>query len=268
MPNYREVLELAERLLIEKQQMKDRGCGSSFKPDPVKAKIQVQEGFPYLRPAEALLNSSQVGEYFCRLLKGFGEINHARYESLENSMKAKGFVLERFLERLLQNQLSEQNLEEELGPEGSLLFFFLIQTLKPTFEIQAEQWRTSMKELSWTQGYCPFCGGFPSMGEIRKEGKRMLHCPLCATEWEYPRVKCPYCQNEDQEQLTYFQVEGEIGNRVDICLACRHYLKTIDSRDMGGFLDFEVEDYLTLHLDHLAQEEGFFRPSRLFVEVR
>ena len=81
-------------------------------------------------------------------------------------------------------------------------------------------------------------------------------------------MQCPYCRNEDQEQHTYFQVEGEVENRVDICLACRRYLKTVDSREMEGPLDFEVEDYLTLHLDHLAQEEGYLRPEKLFSETQ
>lgn len=268
MPHYRAVLDLAERLLSEKCRLKDPEGTGTFTVDPVKAKIQMEEGFPYLRPADAPLNSSQVGEYFSCLLRGLEEINPAKFQSLQKTMEKKNFELVPFWNRLLQNQLSERTLEEELGSEGSLLFFFLVQTLKPFFENLAKRWNSNLEDLSWTQGYCPFCGGFAGMAEIRKEGKRILHCLFCGTAWEYPRMKCPYCQNEEQEQLTYFQVEGEAENRVDICLACRHYLKTIDSRETDGPLDFEVEDYLTLHLDHLAQEEGYIRPSKLFIDVR
>lgn len=268
MPQYGEVLELAERLLAEKCRREDQEPGSFLAVDPKKAEIQMEEGFPYIRPADVPLDLSRLREYFYCLLKGFEEVNPSKYASLKRAMESKKFGLDEGLGRLLRNQLSERNLGEEFGPEGSLLFFFLVQTLKPTFESLAKRWRTSLKDLSWTQGFCPFCGGFPGMGEIRKEGKRILHCPLCGTEWEYPRMKCPYCQNDDRDRLTYFQVEGEIENRVDICQACRHYLKTIDSREMEGSLDLEVEDYLTLHLDHLAQEEGYIRPPKLFVEVR
>jgi FdhE protein len=268
MPHFQEVLQLAERFLVEKCQMKDRQPGTAFLVDPVKAKIQMKEGFPYLRPADVPLDLSRMEEYFSCLLKGLAEVNPARYESLKKTMEAKNFDLSQSLARLLRNQLSEHSLEAEFEAGGSLLFFFLVQTLKPIFEKMAEGWRTSLKDLSWTAGYCPFCGALPGMGEIRKEGKRILHCPLCGTEWEFPRMKCPYCQNEDQERLTYFQVEGEGGNRADVCLACRNYLKTVDSRDMEGTLDFEVEDYLTLYLDHLAQEEGFIRPGRLFVDMK
>lgn len=33
-------------------------------------------------------------------------------------------------------------------------------------------------------------------------------------------------------------------------------------------MGFEVEDYLTLHLDHLAQEQGYMRPEKLFIETQ
>lgn len=267
-PNYREVLDLAERMLIEKCRGKDKPSLSSFTLDPVKAQSRMEKGLPYLGPEIQGLPPSSVMETFSCLLKSFQELNPARHESLKKAMKAEDWALDRVLDRLLANQLSEANLETELGAEGSLLFFFLVQSLKPVLENLAEQWRPTLKEFSWDKGFCPLCGAAAGMGEIREEGRRFLHCPLCGTEWEYPRMKCPYCQNEDQEQHTYFQVEKEIENRVDICLACRHYLKTVDSREMDGPLDFEVEDYLTLHLDHLAQEEGYLRPAKLFVEIQ
>ena len=105
------------------------------------------------------------------------------------------------------------------------------------------------------------------MGEIREEGKRVLHCPLCAATWNYPRMRCPYCGNENQEELNYFQVEGEAAYRVDLCLHCRNYLKTVDGRELSESLDWEIEDYLTLHLDHLAQKEGYGRPAGLFAKM-
>ncbi len=267
-PDSREVLDLAERLLGEKCRKREKGAGVSFPVDSAKAKNQMEQGFPFVRPADVPLQPFQVDDYFSCLLKGFEEVNPSNYDLLRKGISTKPFDLDGLLKRLLANQLSERNLEEEFGAAGSLLFFFLIQSLKPAFENLAQAWRACVGDLPWDEGFCPFCGGFPGMGEIRKEGRRFLHCPLCSTEWEYPRMKCPYCGNEDQEKLTYFQVEGESENRVDICRSCGKYLKTIDSRDMEGSLDFEVEDFLTLHLDHLAHEEGFSRPENLFVEMK
>ncbi|MDH4267123.1 MAG: formate dehydrogenase accessory protein FdhE [Deltaproteobacteria bacterium] len=268
MPNYREVLELAERLITLKQQTKKQWAFLPSSMDPIKLRIHIQEGFPYLRPDEIPLNPAQIQGYFKSLLEILQEQNPKKYEALRNSITAKGFELAPFLKRFLEDRLTEDRLGKEMGKEGSLLFFFVLQSLKPAFEIHAEYWRKEQKEFSWAHGYCPFCGGYPGMGEIREEGKRILHCPLCATEWDFPRLQCPYCLNEDQEKLTYFQVEGEAGYRVDICLLCRRYLKTVDVRERAEDLNWEVEDYLTLHLDHLAQEEGYTRPEGLFVDVR
>ncbi|MBM4330814.1 MAG: formate dehydrogenase accessory protein FdhE [Deltaproteobacteria bacterium] len=269
MPNYREVMELAEKILLEKQQVKAQGSFPPLKMDPMKIRIQMEEGFPYLRPGETPLSSTRMEEYFLRMLNLLKEQNPAKHEALMKKISTRGVGFEHFLHILLENRLAESGLSEEFGEEGSLLFFFIVQALKPTLEVQAENWRKEQKEFAWNYGYCPFCGGLPGMGEIRgKEGKRVLHCSLCATEWDFPRMKCPYCQNEDQEKFTYFQVEGETEYRVDICLHCKRYLKTVDSRDRDEVPDWEVEDYLTLHLDHLAQEEGYARPLELFIGVR
>jgi FdhE protein len=268
MPNYREVLDLAEKILAQKGRAKKQMSFLPLALDPIKAKIQMEEGFPYVRPDEIPLDIGETQEYFNTLLGILKEQSPEKYAALKKTSEGHGFGFNQFLKRLLKNQLTESHFGEDWGKEGSLLFFFLVQSLKPTFEFHAADWRKRQKEISFPHGFCPFCGGFPAMGEIRDEGRRVLHCPLCATEWDYPRMKCPYCQNENQEKLTYFEVEGEAGCRVDICYDCRHYLKTVDVREREGALDWEVEDYLTLHLDHLAQEEGYKRPEGLFVEGR
>ena len=268
MPNYCEVLELAEKILVEKGRVKAGGTFPPFRIDPNRARIQLGGGFPYVMPGEIPLDVGQTREYFNRLLGILKEQNPVGYETLGRVSGANGFAFEPFLKRLLANELTENHFGGEWGNEGSLLFFFLVQSIKPTFEYHGESWQKEHKEILFPHGFCPFCGGLPGMGEIAAEGRRVLHCPLCATEWEFPRLRCPYCQNEDQEELTYFEVEGEPGGRVNICRRCQHYLKTVDSREKERPLDWEVEDYLTLHLDHLAQEEGYKRPAGLFVEGR
>ena len=267
MPNYREVLELAEQLLMEKQRLRARESFPSFKVDSAKAKLQMQEGFPYLKPSEVPIDSGRVAEYFFRLLEAFKEKNPGKYAALRKATHSPSFRFDRFLASLLQNQVTEDRLKKEWEEGGSLLFFFLLQSIKPAFEAQAKIWRGGQMDFSWNQGYCPFCGGFPGMAEIREEGKKFIHCPICSTPWEYPRMQCPFCDNNNPEKLTYFQVEEEPGYRVDLCQECKTYLKTVVSREREDPLDWEVEDYLTLHLDFLAQEEGYRRPERLFVEM-
>lgn len=269
MPAYREVLDLAEKLLEAKKQMMAELNVLPLILDKSNVRRQLQEGFPYFKLSDFPLDLERAEKYFRTLLGIFNIQAPQRYEALHRILMEKKFSFRLFLNDFRKGLVEEGSISKELGEEGSLLFFFTIQTLRPFLEKHAQEWQKEMaKELSWIYGYCPFCGGYAGLGEIREEGQKVLHCALCFTEWNYPRLRCPYCQNEDQQKLSYFQVEGEIHRRVDVCFHCHHYLKTIDSREMAKPIDWEIEDYFTLYLDYLAQEEGFQRPVKLFVEVK
>jgi FdhE protein len=95
------------------------------------------------------------------------------------------------------------------------------------------------------------------MAYFAKTGKRYLHCELCGQEWAYPRLKCPFCRNDEHETLGYFDVEGEEGFRVDFCRKCLRYLKTVDKRVFEEAAPMELEHLATIHLDILANENGF-----------
>ncbi len=95
-----------------------------------------------------------------------------------------------------------------------------------------------------------------------EEGVRKLHCAVCATDWNFPRLRCSYCGNTDTDTLEYFTAEGESSHRVDVCRKCSSYLKVVDNRQAGTALPMDIEDVATLHLDLLAQREGFTRGKR------
>ncbi|MGB9698997.1 MAG: formate dehydrogenase accessory protein FdhE [Thermodesulfobacteriota bacterium] len=269
MPAYREVLDLAEKLLAAKRQMMAELNLVPLMLEKSNVKMHLQEGFPFIKLDALPLDLEKAERYFNELLEIFSTQTPQKHEALHRILEEKKFSFRPFLNDFCKGLVAEANLSKELGEEGSLLFFFTIQTLRPFWEKYAQQWQKERaEEIAWTYGYCPFCGGYAGMGEIKEEGQKVLHCALCFTEWTYPRLRCPYCQNEDQQKLSYFQVEGEIDKRVDVCLLCHHYLKTIDSRERAKPIDWEVEDYLTLYLDYLAQEEGFQRPAKLFVTIK
>jgi FdhE protein len=95
------------------------------------------------------------------------------------------------------------------------------------------------------------------MACFAKGGERCLHCELCGQEWPYPRLKCPFCGNDEQETLGYFQAEQEEGFRVYFCRKCRRYIKTVDGRVFEEPAPMELEYLATLHLDLAAAERGF-----------
>jgi formate dehydrogenase maturation protein FdhE len=106
---------------------------------------------------------------------------------------------------------------------------------------------------------CPICGSTPLMARLRREdGKRMLECSLCNTQWVFSRLRCPSCGNEDTDTLGFFFVK-EATYRVDKCDKCKRYIKTVDERKKSesGTRALLIEDVATLYLDILAAKEGY-----------
>lgn len=140
-----------------------------------------------------------------------------------------------------------------------LIDLFVEESLRPELEFIAEKYGTIASQYGWMEGYCPVCGKDPKIGEIRRaeDGKRYLFCHQCGFKWNFRRVKCPFCGNEEQHSLAYFAVEGEERYHVDVCNKCRRYIKTVERPKAEEEINLDVEDIATLHLDLLAYEEGY-----------
>jgi FdhE protein len=146
---------------------------------------------------------------------------------------------------------------KEVDMEPAVLRFLIYMALKPCLNALKESAKEKIEKNSWQYGYCPLCGSYPDMAYLDEQGTRFLHCQLCGYEWRYPRLKCPFCENEKSKKLGYFKGDQEEGFRVDFCKKCNHYVKTLDMRVVGQPAPLELESLATLHLDMLAQEQGF-----------
>jgi FdhE protein len=115
----------------------------------------------------------------------------------------------------------------------------------------------------WGRGWCPTCGSWPLLGEFRGlEQARWLRCGLCAADWEFPRLACPFCDNRDHHRLGYLHVEGEGDRRrVATCEACRGYVKMLAALGPLSPVQLLVADVVTLYLDLSAAERGYAVPS-------
>ena len=138
-----------------------------------------------------------------------------------------------------------------------LIELFLEESLRPSLEVVAQKYTGRIARSEWSEGYCPICGKEPKIGQIRGEDGRFLFCNQCGFEWHYLRIKCPFCGNEEQQSLAYFTVEGDEQYRVDVCNECKRYIKIVDFRESKKDANMDVEDIATLHLDILANEEGY-----------
>jgi FdhE protein len=106
---------------------------------------------------------------------------------------------------------------------------------------------------------CPVCDGKPQVGVLRPEGdgaKRSLICSMCSSEWDYRRIVCPACEEEDEKKLAVY-VANDFGHvRVEACETCKIYIKTVDMTKNGLAVPV-VDELATLPLNLWAQENGY-----------
>ena len=161
--------------------------------------------------------------------------------------------------RLKRLMLQESPAENEAEDNIDLVELFLEESLRPELEIIAKKYEEIVGKSEWSEGYCPICGKEPKIGEIRKEedGKRYLFCHQCGFKWYFNRIKCPFCGNDEQHSLAYFEVEGDERYRVDVCNKCWRYIKTVELPKSSEEPNLDVEDIATLHLDMIAYDEGY-----------
>jgi CheY-like chemotaxis protein/protein-arginine kinase activator protein McsA len=130
--------------------------------------------------------------------------------------------------------------------------------LAPFYRKEAYQFKDKIDENAWLKGICPVCGTMPLMGKLEKtNGKLLLHCPLCETNWRFPRVTCAFCNNTEQDSIGYFYADGRKAYRVNVCEQCKKYIKIVDERILDKEPVFQVENIVTGYLDHAAKQEGY-----------
>lgn len=106
---------------------------------------------------------------------------------------------------------------------------------------------------------CPFCNARPAVAVLRGEGdgaKRWLLCSLCATEWQYRRVLCPNCGQENKEQLPIYTAADFEHVRVEACDTCKTYIKSVDLTRDGHAVPV-VDELGTVALNLWADEHGY-----------
>jgi FdhE protein len=229
--------------------------------DPGNQEVRRKEGFPLLRGELLDVDSEKAGSFLRELiaiLQKYGHRGTLQLGILKDALGKREEDLPRLFRACLdRDRRPLMEFAENLTIQAALLEYVLALALG--FGLQCcREAGLAVDAKGWDHGYCPLCGGLPVMGElVDEEGKKMLQCGVCATSWEFTRLKCPHCGNTEHDTLEYFTASGEPGYRVDICRKCSCYLKVLDSREVGKGLPLDIEDIATLHLDVLAQKEGF-----------
>lgn len=201
----------------------------------------------------------------CDLIETYGKQKSTQIERLKGARKGDRLNIGTLMTRAaLKDMRYFESLSQSLEVEMETLYYVGLQIGKPLFELFAENVEGKIDRGVWKEGLCPVCGQEPAIARLeREEGRRLLHCWLCGTEWAFPRLQCPFCLNDDQKTLRFFFFEEDSPYRVDVCEVCKRYLKAIDERKLGEEqkVHLEVEQIGTIFLDIMASNEGYGGPQ-------
>jgi len=109
-------------------------------------------------------------------------------------------------------------------------------------------------------GACPCCGAPPVaslvVGWEGAHNTRFCVCSLCATSWNYVRIKCTLCG--ETGGIGYQHVEHDKQVRAETCDNCHSYVK-IMQQVANPALDPVADDVASLALDLLVRDLGYRR---------
>ncbi len=262
-PGYGEILDFYQKVRESQEVVKP-----TLKIDSIQIKkewkdLLSKEGFSLLQRQDFPLDikiSVNLFEALCQIAKDSTPHMAEQVRKITEALDSKRLDLK----ELLKEGVNEQKVEKivvELGLDKKVFSFLIQSSTRPSIEAGVEQLLSEIDPEAWLKGYCPICGSFPSLSLFKEEvGKRYLLCSFCGMQWRIDRLICPFCNNKEQESLPYLYAEGEEAYRIDLCEKCHQYIKTIDLRKMEAS-DPSLEDVATLHLDILASQKGYKRPT-------
>ncbi len=188
-----------------------------------------------------------------------------RFDTLESMLHSDYSLYLQLVKELMDrdyDSLEKTATTAKTGLEG--LLFVVINLFKPVFIALREIHMIEYDTPDWTEPVCPFCGFLPDMAKIvsSKDNKRLLHCALCENEWQFKRVCCTVCGNQDVETLGFFIYEENELYRFDYCEKCKGYIKTLHIPEQfdDSRYNLTVENIITSFLDASAIDMGYKKP--------
>ena len=262
-PHYSDLLDILGEILILREKYRREMPKTVFPVDETLIEKKLVGGLPLVDLSSGDFDLTEPQKYFLALLeiaekRAPGETNEIANKIKEGEVDFKEMILDSFA--ALQDDVSDEaeNTDDAEDDVFDLVDMFLEESLRPAMEKVVEKYGKIVTESGWSEGYCPICGKEPKIGEIKEEEEmRFLFCNQCGFEWHFRRIQCPFCGNDEQQALAYFTIEGDERYRVDVCNVCKRYIKMVDFRKSKEEANLDVEDIATLHLDMLANDEGY-----------
>jgi FdhE protein len=264
-PRYEPFLDFWEQLLSIQSAFMAQYPGETLPATAPLNRLKLNEGFPFFSFKNFPVDAARFRNLFQEILKGTTPANPKMTEQIpliEKWLAGEGRNLEPWLTLLFQEDGQPFiQAAASCGLDPEILLFLFLSGWKPFLKSQALALARD-PELDWTtwsKGYCPVCGGMPLLAYLEEGGKRFGTCSVCEFTWAIPRFVCPYCEKTEQQNFRYFFSEEEKGLRLEVCEACKHYLKIIDLREWRVNPLPLLDDLVTTHLDLWARNKGYQR---------
>jgi FdhE protein len=265
-PSHKEVLEFYRDVVVEQNSALSKIKTSPILIDKDDAKEKIMQGFPLVEKKAFILDVPSATRLFRRLCKILSKTKKGQHDSelITQAMRKKEIKLPELF-RQIESENNEYiiSLSEKLQVNPDVISFLTTNSIKPIYETYAKELKDYVDQERWWKGYCPICGSEPFLSELKENGARFLVCSSCSYEWRFKRLQCPFCEHEASGGAKYFHTEKE-GKvyRVEVCEKCKRYIKTIDTNELGEDVIPLLEDIGTLHLDILAQKEGYTKEGK------
>jgi FdhE protein len=145
---------------------------------------------------------------------------------------------------------------EENGLEEWIPQFLAETALRPYLQLTAEKIQHEITHAVPGAG-CPVCGEPARLAVLEDEGKKVMTCTRCLAHWNAKRIECAHCGNDDHNTIQFITIEGDASSQIQVCEKCTGYIKVIDTRQYLNKPSAAMLDLNTIHLDFVAQEQGY-----------
>jgi FdhE protein len=274
-PELGEALDLQEQLIRQSLMSARPPQAQPFPLPREQLAARIRNGVPVLHDQPAHVDVQFAADLFSRLVNDLQEREDAELQSglnalVEAATNGRLDPERLFGEAFVQHADHLAEIALQSGVHAELLTTVAAQAVAPLLRAYAQHLLPLVERLDdgapdgavWQRGYCPVCGGWPSIAELRGvELALFLRCAGCGSGWRSQRLGCPYCGNDDYHTLHTLTIEGEKRFRISVCERCKGYLKVGNAFDPPPAQLLALDEVASLHLDVVAIERGYHRPG-------
>lgn len=228
---------------------------------PAKVQARLRSGVPLLHDQDLYLDLSAFRLALDELLRRAAGTGDARAAGAISAAVEAGrldlslLAVEAFVRH--DDHLSE--LARWAGLDEGLLVDLATRCATPLLQAYESALRPALAVEPWSRGYCPICGAWPRLIELRGPARaRFLRCTDCGAGWP-DRPACPFCGSAPDSGARRLFVEAGSPYGLDFCERCGGYLKAslVDEAAPGPLL--ALDDLASRSVDRLAQVRGLVR---------